>query len=76
MMRFAAKTLAEASKLRCEFPERVHIVPVEGLTEWATAFFQDLHYRVLLRPRCRKAPPAYDPNLARNAGSREQGLRK
>ena len=76
LMRFADKTSTEASRLRRAFPERVHIVPVEGLTEWATAFFQDLHYRVLLRPRRRKAPPAYDPNLARNAGSREQGLRK
>lgn len=76
MMIFAEKTLAEASKLRRQFPERVHIVPLEGLTEWATGFFQDLHYRVLLRPRRAKAPPAYNPNLARNAGSREQGLRK
>jgi hypothetical protein len=76
MMRFAAKTLAEASKLRCEFPERVHIVPVEGLTEWATTFFKYVHCRTLFDPRCKKRPPAYNPNLARNAGSREQGLRK
>ena len=72
---YATKTLTEAHQLKLEFPGRVHIVSLEQLSHWAGGFFQRLHSAVLERPPSMGTPPAYDPYLARNSGSREQVLR-
>ena len=74
MKLYATKTLAEAKELRREFPGRVHVVSLEGLTTWGGVFFVDLNF--LVPDPHPGVLPAYDPYLARNASSREQTLRK